>query len=109
AQARAFADFLGGEEWLEDPVNDFRGNATAGIPDAQGDIAAGGGTQDAFRRTFVQGDILRFDENGSPLLHGVTGIHTKIEQNLVKLRRIAFDRGEVAGVSRADGNGFRKG
>ena len=48
----------------------------------------GVGAEDAFGGTFVERDIFSLDENGAALGHGVTGIHTKIEQNLVKLGRI---------------------
>ncbi len=71
AQTRAFADLLGGEERIEDPLEPLGGNAGAGILDDEPRIGSGG--QRAARQRTALGQSNAFQQHGeyAAAVHGV--------------------------------------
>ncbi len=84
AEAGAFALFFGGEERLEDFIDNFRRHAAAGIGDGQADVFPGHGLEAA---GVLSGDdfVVSADGDGSFAgagLHGVSGIDAQVHDDL---------------------------
>ena len=92
AHTGAFAHFLGGEIGFEDFIKVFRGDARSGIGNRKLDKGAGLNMR-FFGQIFgtevnaFQGDI----EDAALLFHGMEGIGTQVDNNLVDLGRVGKD------------------
>ena len=90
AEAGAFALFFGGEERLEDFIDNFRRHTAAGIGDGQADVFPGHGLEAA---GVLSGDdfVVSADGDGSFAgagLHGVAGIDAQVHDNLFEFADI---------------------
>src|SRR6516225_2004380 len=83
ASARPYA--LGGEEGLEDPVDDVGRDAGAGIDDLDLDVVAGrnGFTRGGERP--VELEIAGADRQAPTIRHGVAGVDGEIDDDLLQL------------------------
>jgi hypothetical protein len=72
----------GGEEGIEDVIQDFRGYALAGIAHLNDS-------------GIVFPDRVALHRDGSPFFHGFNGIVKKVDEDLLDLLKIAVNQGKV--------------
>ena len=92
-QPGAFADFLGGEERLEDVLDDRLVHAAAGVADGKHHILAGSGLRVFGAVGLIEGRISRLDGEHTHPLDGVAGVDHEVGKNLIDLGRIDLDGG----------------
>src|SRR6185295_19899741 len=86
AEAGAFADFLGGEERLEDRLEQGGLNAGTGVGHGNGDEVAAAGGLGAERRNLIR--VADADVQPALVVHGVAAVDGKIHQRGFELRDI---------------------
>ena len=97
AEPGALADFLGGEERLEDRVDMIGRDAGAGIGDRdRNEVAAAGGLR-AERRDGM--DFLDADSQPAFAVHGIAAVDGEIDQRGLELRDVG-DREAIGRRSR---------
>ncbi len=92
AKTRALTFFLGSKEWLENLVDHTAWDALTVIAHPDHDVGTGRCSQSHCRIILIYHDILCCKKKGAAGGHGITGIDGNIEQDLVELSWIAFDR-----------------
>ena len=98
AEPGALADLLGGEEGLEDLVDDLLRDTCAGILDLDQHIvrhrhlALAGGLDLAGRH------VARADRQLATVRHGVTGVHRQVDDDLLELGQVGAHRPQVPPV-----------
>ena len=97
AEAGAFADFLGSEEWLENLLKQFRRNPGSGVGDAKTDESAGPALGDLRGRGVIEFDERGLDEEASAVGHGVAGVNGEVEQDLVDHAGVGVDHQGIGG------------
>ena len=95
AQPRAFAHFLGGEEWLEDAREMFRGNARAGVADREHDSGSCAALRVGLRG--LGGDCHEScgESEGAAAWHRIAGVEREIGDRVVEHRWVGLDGGQV--------------
>ena len=87
-EARALADFLGGEERLEHLVLHLLGHAGAGVADGKHHIGAGPHVGIGLRVGFVEHDVARLQQQLAAVRHRVAGVDRHVEHGVRKLRGV---------------------
>ena len=95
AQAGALAEFLGGEERLEDARLHFAAHAAASVGHGQQHVAAGLDVGRQVVGVRVQDDVAGLDGELAAARHGVAGVDRQIDEHLVDLAGVGLDAREV--------------
>ncbi len=98
AEAGALADFLGGEEGLEDLAAHFLGNAVAVVLDLDQDVV---GRRQRFlveRRAIGRGDVARAQRDPTALAHRVARVDDEIDDDLLELIEVGLHQPQIASV-----------
>src|ERR1035438_6458806 len=99
SEAGAVADFLGGEEGLEDMALGFFVHALTGVAEGEADVLSVRQVPGEPRAAI---DIGGFDGQVAARRHGIAGIDGKIEEDLVHLPRVGEDVPQAVGKRRMD-------
>ena len=97
-KAGALADFLGGEERLEDLVDDVGGNPGAGVGDIDPDIIRRRHALVGHLRGFIRCQIAGLHRQLAAVRHRVASVDREIDDHLLELRDVDLDRPEVAAM-----------
>ena len=97
-EARALADFLGGEERLENPVDDAGRDALAIVAHLDQHVLGGCQQLLAEGRALLARDVARADDELSALRHRIAGVDRQIDDRLFELVEVGLHRPEIAPV-----------
>src|SRR6185437_16429434 len=98
AEPGAAADFLGREEWLENPREIFLGDADAGIADLDQHILPRRHDLDAAPQRARDGGVGGPDRQHAAIRHRVARIDGEIDDDLFDLALIDLDQAEIAAM-----------
>ena len=90
-EARTLANFFRGEKRLENFLLNLRRNAGARVPHTQDQMRSRGWRSLERFHAAVAHEIFRLDGQHTAVRHRVAGVHAKVEQDLMELRRVAAD------------------
>ena len=102
AEAGSLADFLGGEEGLEDLLLHVFRNARAVVLDLDDDIVGGDNGFFIVARAVPRVGIRRAQLDPSAFGHGVARIHDEIDDDLFELVEVGLHEPQVASVLEID-------
>ena len=88
AEARPLADFLRGEEGLEDVRLHVRIHADAGVADGEQHVRPGLHGRVIARELGVEHDIARLDQQAPALRHRIARVDREVHEHLLELARI---------------------
>jgi hypothetical protein len=108
-KAGAFAPRFGGEEGLEDFIENVRGDSAAGIRDAQQHVLTGLDVAELRRIGVVEIGIGGFDRQMAAARHRGLGIQGKVEQDALDLMRVGEGRPKPRCENRLDADILSKG
>jgi hypothetical protein len=104
SEAAAFADFLGGEKWLEDAAERGGVHAAARVGEAEADEASGAGLRVAAGLRAVEFHRGGADDELAALRHRVAGVHHEVDDDLLDVALVGVDGGEAGGELAAEVN-----
>src|SRR5579862_4283000 len=90
----AFAQFLGGEERLENAVDGGRVHSRSRVGDRKHHVVAGARERLVSTVFRVEDDKRGLDEQGATFGHGVASVDAEIHQHLLDLGGVGADQGE---------------
>ena len=90
------ADLLGGEERIENLVDDLRRDARAGVGDFDQHVVGGRHALVAIRRAFLRGDVGGAHRELAAIRHGVARVDREIDDHLLELGDVGLHRPQVA-------------
>ena len=95
AQPRALVRRLGCEKRVEDMVNDFRGDAQAGVADLDDHEFARPGPGHGAGKHVVHLLGIQLHRQHPAVGHGVTGVDAEVDDHLLQLGGVAHDHGNL--------------
>src|ERR1700722_673004 len=104
AQARAFADILGGKKRFENTVKSASVHSCPGIGDREHGIASGPGMRLSRELLLVEHNFPGFNEELAALGHSIAGVDAQVHDDLFDLGRIGPNHGQIWGQIRFDFN-----
>ena len=108
-KARAVAKFLGREERIENLLHVLRRNSHARVSHFKAHMRSCFCAGSHAGVVLIHREIFGRQRERAAGRNRVTCIYTKVEQDLMKLGRVAYNRPERFGIARSDRDLFRKG